>query len=175
MAHMTGEGAADLYARYEFHLNLQDVGQAARRSVQAAASTVRLVSSKQGGLSKAELNNARAALDGAYRGVDAACRKAQTILLPALPGVPEGVPLSGALLREPLIHPMPRGNKVDREWVNALGKQASEIDRHSRRLYFKSMGAILLRQEAIARRYRSEVLGTPPDLPGDDPSSAPGT
>ena len=65
-----------------------------------------------------------------------------------------GMPLSEYLWQEPLLGPM-TGKSIDGNWASALMKQISQMEERCRRLYFKSMGAILQRQEIIAQNYRS--------------------
>jgi hypothetical protein len=48
--------------------------------------------------------------------------------------------------------------------------QVSQIEERSRRLYFKSMGAILTKQEIMAEQYRTRILAAP-SVPESDSGS----
>ena len=77
--------------------------------------------------------------------------------LPALQNMAEGAALSACLLDEVLVGPQPGPeDRIDGGWAAALAKQVSQIEERSRRLYFKSMGAILARQEKIAAAWREK-------------------
>jgi Zn-dependent protease with chaperone function len=162
MGQILRDGDDDLYLRYQFHLNLQDILRAARQEEYRLANVFRFLSTKESALSKAEFGQVVATLKEARRNIGAAYGKTRTIALPALQNMQAGLPLSDYLLQEPLIDPLPDGlSKIDGNWAGMLGRQISQIEDRCRRLYYKSMGAILMRQEAIAKNYQARLLEAP--------------
>ena len=153
MAQITGEGDEDLYSRYHFHLQLQQILRTAMREEGRLVGVYRFLSSKEGSLSKSEFAEVLAAVKESYKAISTALYEARSISLPALQNIQPGIPLSDFLLQEPLVQPMQDETKIDGPWFAALGRQTSQIEEHCRRLYFKSMGAILARQEAISENY----------------------
>lgn len=158
MGQILNDGDRDLYQRYEFHLHLQDILRTVTQEQIRLMFMFHFLSTRESALSKSEFEQAHAALNEAHHNIDTAYNKTHSIALPALQNMQPGLPLSGCLLQEPLIHSLPPGSKIDASWVAALGSQISQIEERCRRLYFKSMGAILARQEAIARNYQARAL-----------------
>lgn len=156
MAQILSDGTSDndLYQRYYFHLNLQDILKTARRQELQMIGLFRFLSSKENGLSASEFNGALAALEEVRQEINKAYQTSCALALPALQNMQTGMPLSEYLWQEPLLGPM-TGKSIDGNWARALMKQISQMEERCRRLYFKSMGAILQRQEIIAQNYRS--------------------
>ncbi|HLK58817.1 MAG TPA: M48 family metallopeptidase [Chthonomonadaceae bacterium] len=161
MAQIVGDGDYDLYLRYQFHLNLQDILRVAGQEENRLANVFHFLSSKESGLSEGEFGQVFAALKEAHSNISKAYNKTRSIPLPSLQNMQPGMPLSDFLLQEPLVAPILDGSRIDGRWMSALGKQISQIEGHCRRLYFKSMGAILTRQEAIALNYRAHREPSP--------------
>lgn len=154
MAQIVQEGDYDLYARYYFQLNLQDILKTAYAEEARLAATYQFVSSKEA-LSKDEFQQVVTALNVAHRSISVAYEKARAVALPALQNMQEGIALSEILLPLGLLPPHQEGqSELNQQWANTLVEQILEIKEKGSRLYFKSMGAILSRQEAIARKYR---------------------
>jgi Zn-dependent protease with chaperone function len=152
------EGDSELYNRYYFHLHLQDTLKVARQEELRLMGLFAYLRDKGSTLSTADFEQCKAALQEAQRNINTTYEKTRTLLLPALQNMKAGEPLSEYLLQEALIHPMPYTDKgIDGQWVSNLGRQVSQIEERSRRLYFKSMGAILTRQEALAAHYREWI------------------
>ena len=80
---------------------------------------------------------------------------ANTLPLQAFQNMTPGVILSAHLLDEPLVLPLMADTKtIHPEWAGKLSAQIFQIEEQGRRLYFKSMGAILTRQTSIAKGVR---------------------
>ncbi len=157
IAQLLGAGDKEFYERYYFHLNLQDRLKAARTAELGLIGVFRFLQSKQGNLSKSEFAEAVAGLTEIHRTFCMDFQKSYSLPLPALQNMQAGMPLSTYLLQEPLLAPMPlSSSSIDGEWAQAFMKQVSQVEERCRRLYFKSMGAILLQQEALAQSYRSK-------------------
>ncbi len=164
MAQIVGAGDRVLFDRYYFHLQLQDRLKAARQEEARLAGVFQFLSSKEDGLEKKEFAQALASLQEAQRSVSLEFDRAKALPMPPLQNVQPGLPLSAYLLEEPLVAPLPPDVKsIDGKWAGALMQQVSQIEERCRRLYFKSMGAILGQQEAIAQRYRSQQADAPPN------------
>jgi Zn-dependent protease with chaperone function len=157
MARAVGEDEQDLLLRYEFQLKLQGILRTAMIEEGRLGNIYRYLSGKTSSLSQGEFNEVLAGMKDAYKNVDTAYRAAQSVKLPALNNIEAGELLSDFLLGEPMVGPMPDEKKIDGIWLGALGRQVSQMETRSRRLYFKSMGAILTRQEAIAEKYNCSV------------------
>ena len=155
LGQIINDGDQDLYGRYDFHLRLQDMLRAARQEEYRLAALFQFLSTKEGSLSKSDFEQVRSALAESHRNIQTAYEQTRSAVLPALQNMQTGQLLSDYLLDEPLISPLPPGDKIDGNWASALGRQISQIEDRCRRLYFKSMGAILTRQEAIAQNYRA--------------------
>lgn len=161
MGQIVNDGDKDLYARYEFHLGLQDMLRSALQEQYRLAGLFQFLSAKEGNLSKTEFEQVRTALAEAHGNLCAAYGKTRSIALPVLQNIQPGQPLSAYLLEEPMLDPMQDLSRIDGNWLSALGRQIAQIEERCRHLYFKSMGAILKRQEAIAENYRARVLQAP--------------
>jgi hypothetical protein len=161
-AREVGEDEQDLYARYNFHVSLQDMLRTAMSEEGRLASIYRYLSGKTSTLSDGEFKEILAGVKESYKNVEAAFGKTRSLTLPALQNIEEGGLLSSFLLEEPLVGPLHDEKRIDGTWMGTLGRQVSQMETRCRRLYFKSMGAILTRQEGIAARYREaegEILG----------------
>ncbi|MCX6377936.1 MAG: M48 family metallopeptidase, partial [Armatimonadetes bacterium] len=154
IAQIVQEGDYDLYVRYYFQLNLQEILKTAYAEEARLAATYQFVSSKEA-LSKDEFQQVVTALNVAHNSIAVAYEKARAVALPALQNMQEGIALSEILLPLGLLPPHQEGqSELNQQWANTLVEQILEIKEKGSRLYFKSMGAILSRQEAIARKYR---------------------
>ena len=158
IAQLLGTGDKELYERYYFHLNLQDRLKAARIAEIGLFGVFAFLQSKQGNLSKSEFAEAISSLTEVHRTFCMDFQKSYLLPLPPLQNMPPGMPLSSYLLQEPLILPMPASDKsINGDWAQGFMKQVSQAEERCRRLYFKSMGAILLQQESLAQNYRSKA------------------
>jgi hypothetical protein len=120
------------------------------------------VSTKNDGLKEKEFAQVSNTLSECYALIQDSMKKSGAILLPALQNVEPGVPLGNLLLLEPLVGPAKQGDKIEPEWISKFAGQAYEINNRSNRIFFKSLGAILAHQEAIAQKYRLAGFEVPP-------------
>lgn len=168
VAQLQHEGDEDLYQRYYFQLNLQDVLQVAVEERFRLRNLFRFLATKESSLSQEQFRQVLGTLIKSHQAIAAAYGKTRTFPLPRLQNMQEGQALSDFLLPEMFIPPLPSNvSSIDSNWVSSYGKQLSQIEERCRRLYFKSMGAILARQEAIAGTYRSRESEVEPTLHGD--------
>ena len=151
MAQVTGTGDRELYERYYFHLHLQDLLVTARQEQVRMILLYQALAAKSDGLNKGEFAGVIGTLAEAHANIAEALHLHGSAPLPVLQNMHPGMPLGAALLDEPLLPPLPEPVKrIDRAWSTMLMKQVSQIEERARRLYFKSMGAILAKQETIA-------------------------
>jgi Zn-dependent protease with chaperone function len=158
MAQIADANPEDLLQRYRFQIHVQKVETVMHQEEGRLLNIFRFLASKEGNLGKKDFQIIRAGLDTAYNNIRSALMDAQGVRLLGLQNVDQGTPLNEALLPEPLVGPLQSDTGISGEWVAALGRQTSEMEERCRRLYFKSIGAILQRQEAIAEKYRTEVV-----------------
>jgi Zn-dependent protease with chaperone function len=155
MAQIVGDGDRDLFERYYFHLHLQETLKTARLEEIRLISLFQFVASKHEGLSKKEFAETQSMLSEAHGNILSALRDYGSVPLPTLQNMTAGVSLASCLLEQPLVTALPAGQeRIDGNWVSTFMKQVSQIEERARRLYFKSMGAILARQEVIAATWR---------------------
>ena len=155
MAQLVGAGDQDLYLRYYFHLKLQETLKKPRLLEMNLVTVFQYLTNNQGEISAEDYVEVVKRLNEIYRGASQAITQANSIGLPALQNLTEGVSLGAYLLPEPLIPPLyENGKSIDVQWMMALGSQLSEINGRCNRLFFKSMGSILSKQEAITKSWQ---------------------
>jgi Zn-dependent protease with chaperone function len=159
MAQIVGDGDRDLFERYYFHLHLQEMLKSARQEELRLVALFQFVASKHDGLSKKEFAETQTVLSDAHGNILNALRDYGSVPLPALQNMTTGASLASCLLEQSLVAALPGGQeRIDGNWVSGFMKQVSQIEERARRLYFKSMGAILARQEVIAAAWRERQL-----------------
>ena len=150
---------SELQSRYEFHVALQPILITARQEENRLRNIYLYLSSKESSLSSEDFKHIKAGLIEAHSNVAAAIKDAGGIMLPALENIKEGAPLRDFILQEPLVAPLGDESKIDGAWFSSMGRQTSTIEDRCSRLYNKSMGAILKRQEAIASHFKEQYGG----------------
>lgn len=80
-----------------------------------------------------------------------AVRGADSVAMPALTNVEKGVKLSSYIVSEEFAEPMFDETRLDAELLHTLGRRNMEM--LTRKLYYKSMGALLSCQESIWEQY----------------------
>ena len=106
-------------------------------------------------------------LSGGRKGLAEALGRARTMPLPPLHNMRAGAPLSDFLLEEPLVNDPDSFGGISADWINAFMRQLSQVEGRTKRLHFKSLGALLARQEAIAEAWTHAPIPVPvvPPLP----------
>lgn len=160
MAILAGEDSLDLINRYRFQYELQTLLKRVRNALQSATERLSAASEKRDGLSQEDWNSTHLLLLDGREALRKTMERAYELPLPALENLQAGSRLSEFLLNEPLVS---AGGLYEKgEWVDRFMRQISEVEARLRRLHFKSIGAILARQEAIADAWQSAARLQPP-------------
>ena len=166
MAQMIGSGDRELYDRYYFQLHVQGVVTAAGIEEMGIARLFAFLAQKGEGLTRGEFQQVVAAVNSAHERILAALQLHGSAPLPVLRNMQAGAPLGACMLDEPLVPAMgDRKSSLDRQFMTAFTMQVRQMSMRSRRLYFKSMGAILAKQEAISDAWRAVYAAGEPGSP----------
>jgi hypothetical protein len=159
--HINQEVAEELYRRYDFHLELQNIWfelQKQNRPVQAA---ITFLNSQQSGQMQShhfqELLNI---FRDAHKTMRSMLKSSQELTLPALKNLPVGQPLRPFLLEKSLVDGLSKHEqRISERWIMRLLDQFNEMKAKVDRIHFKSLAGILALQEKIgnecARRWAS--------------------
>lgn len=159
MAQLVGSGDDDLFQRYYFHLNLQDIFESVYLEEARLIMLFQMLSTKESRLSSDDFEGVVRNLRQAHQNIALALNRAHALAMPPLQNMRAGIPVSDYLLQEPFVPPLPpEVSSLDGKWPGALMKQIGSMKSRCRRLYFKSMGAILSRQETIFESYQGKPL-----------------
>jgi hypothetical protein len=151
MAQMLGDCDLTLYQRYYFHLALQRLLQRCQSANEKLAELFEFIAKKDGELNKQQFEEVISALADIHSGIRSGLEQVRALLVPPLQNINDGQRLRDYLLDAEFIPMLPEKTKtIDGDWTAALFAQCSGIEEKARRLYFKSMGAILIQQESIA-------------------------
>ena len=120
---------------------------------------------KQEGLKEGEMNEVRHLMGKAREGLVGALNHARAMPLPPLQNMEAGAPLAEFLLSEAVaVEPLTYG-AISGEWVGKLMGQLSQVHERAKRIHFKSLGALLARQEAIAESWMNAPIPSPDAAP----------
>ena len=153
----------DLYRRYQFQLDLRALLDVTIAVDSKLSAIYRYVAGKKGNLSKGEHIAASQALRGAYSTMSFAVRRADAVAMPALTNVEKGVKLSSYIVSEEFAEPMFNETHFDMELLHILSRRNMQIQTRCRRLYYKSMGALLSCQESIWEQFTHLTAGQAKD------------
>lgn len=143
--------AEELYKRYDFHLELQNIWfelQKQNRPVQAAINF--LNSQASGQLQSHHFQELLQIFRDTHKAMKSMLRTADDMTLPALKNLPAGQPLKPFLLEKNLIDGLSKyEQRITDKWINRLLNQFNEMKAKVDRIHFKSLAGVLALQERI--------------------------
>ncbi len=159
--HINQEVAEELYRRYDFHLELQNIWfelQKQNRPIQAA---IAFLNSQTGGqLQSHHFQELLTIFRDTHKTMRGMLKSAKDMTLPALKNLPVGQPLRPFLLDRDLVDGLSKHEqRLSERWIVHLIDQFNEMKAKVDRIHFKSLAGILALQEKIgnecARRWAS--------------------
>jgi Zn-dependent protease with chaperone function len=159
--HINQEVAEELYRRYDFHLELQNIWyelQKQNRPIQAALAF--LNSQTSGQLQSHHFQELLNIFRDTHKTMRGMLKTSQDMVLPALKNLPVGQALRPFLLEKNLVDGLSKHEqRLTDKWINRLLAQFNEMKSKVDRIHFKSLAGILALQEKIgnecARRWAS--------------------
>ena len=161
MSRETGAGTSDLVARYRFQLHLQQILSGMNVQLSNMSACLSYAEEKREGLKEGEMNEIRHLMGKAREALVDAMNHARTMPVPPLQNMEAGAPLSEFLLTEAIAVEPITYRAISGEWVGKLMGQLSQVHDRAKRLHFKSLGALLGRQEAIAEAWMNAPIPSP--------------
>nr|MDQ2731296.1 hypothetical protein [Armatimonadota bacterium] len=159
MAVQNGAGDdRELWSRYGFHGAVQDILRTMNVQRSTLDNLFAYLKKKEGQLQKGDMQQIIVTLREARAAVQESLGSAYNLGLPPLSNMPTGQPLGPYLLKDPVVADLPPNSQsINGEWINSLMQQIIHIQEKSRRIHFKSLGAILGLQEKIAGQWRGRM------------------
>lgn len=149
--HINQEVAEELFRRYDFHLELQNIWyelQKQNRPVQAAIAF--LNSQQSGQLQSHHFQELLNIFRDTHKAMKRMLKQADDMTLPALKNLPAGQALKPFLLEKNLIEGLSKyEQRITDRWINRLLDQFNEMKSKVDRIHFKSLAGILALQERI--------------------------
>jgi Zn-dependent protease with chaperone function len=149
--HINQEVAEELYRRYEFHLELQNIWfelQKQNPPVQAAIAFLNSAESTQ--LQSHHFTELLDIFRGAHKTMKKMLKTSEDMTLPALKNLPAGQALRPFLLEKSLVDGLSKYEQtITNRWINNLLNQFGEFKVKVDRIHFKSLAGILMLQERI--------------------------
>ena len=149
--HINQEVAEELYRRYDFHLELQNIWfelTRQNRPVQAAIAFLNSADSAQ--LQSHHFQELLAIFRDAHKAMKSMLRNAEDLTLPGLKNLPVGQPLRPFLLNKSLVDGLSKyEQRISERWIVKLIDQFNEMKAKVDRVHFKSLAGILALQERI--------------------------
>ncbi|MSQ97214.1 MAG: hypothetical protein EXR98_22045 [Gemmataceae bacterium] len=149
--HINQEVAEELYRRYDFHIELQNIWlelQKQNPSIQAAIAFLNSQDSSQ-----IQSHHFKELLDifrTAHKMMKGMLKGSKDMVLPALKNLPVGQTLRPFLLEKDLIDGLSKYEQtITNKWINRLLDQYHEMKGKADRIHFKSLAGILALQEKI--------------------------
>jgi Zn-dependent protease with chaperone function len=159
--HINQEVAEELYRRYDFHLELQNIWyelQKQNRHVQVAIAFWN--SHTSGSLGNGDGRELLTIFRDAHKTMKGMLRTAEDLTLPALKNLPVGQALRPFLLEKSLVEGLSKHERrISGRWIVQLIAQYKEMRAKVDRVHYKSLAGVLVLQEKIgnecARRWAS--------------------
>jgi Zn-dependent protease with chaperone function len=149
--HINQEVAEELYKRYDFHLELQNIWYQLMKQNEPVKSAIAFLQSQK--TTQIQQHHFRDLLDifrDSHKTMKKMLRTAEDLTLPALKNLPAGQSLKPFLLDRPLLEGLSKyDNTITSRWIDKLLKQFAEMKEKVDRIRFKSMAGILALQEKI--------------------------
>jgi Zn-dependent protease with chaperone function len=169
--HINQEVAEELYRRYDFHLELQNIWHELQKQNRPVQAAIAFLNSQQSG--QLQSHHFKELLDifrDAHKTMRGMLKTSLDLTLPALKNLPVGQPLRPFLLEKSLVDGLSKHEqKISERWIIRLIDQFNEMKAKVDRIHFKSLAGILALQEKIGnectRRWAS--------LPSVKPVGAP--
>jgi Zn-dependent protease with chaperone function len=167
-----GKIAAELLARYQFHVAAQQLlGDLLDHNARLEA--VLGQTQGEGALPYSVFQVVRATLLRAHDALARALARAEKLPVPVLRHVRAGRPLAHFLLEKRLLKGLrPYAQRLTGKWIGKFMRQFTEVVAKLRRIHYKSLGGILALQEEIGSRWRSERYLLPEAAAAEPPPPA---
>jgi Zn-dependent protease with chaperone function len=149
--HINQEVAEELYRRYDFHLELQNIWyelQKQNRPVQAAIAF--LNSQQSGQLQSHHFQELLEIFRDTHKAMKRMLKTAEDMTLPALKNLPVGQALRPFLLEKSLVDGLSKyEQRISERWIMRMLDQFNEMKAKVDRIHFKSLAGVLALQEKI--------------------------
>jgi Zn-dependent protease with chaperone function len=164
----------ELFKRYDFHLTCQDLLRKLNVERNHMEATLNFLSGRKE-LQQNEFRSALKACRDAQKSLKKTLGTADDLPMPDLANMKKGKPLGHFLLDKKLVHSLDSDEDTLRgEWISKLMNQIGEVQEKLRRIHFKSLGAMLLLQDRIHRKWRDYLASLPAVLAAtEEPARAP--
>jgi Zn-dependent protease with chaperone function len=153
MAGQLGDGShEELWWRYQFHLEAQEIAKVANAEMARCEYLLNYANSQE--RLGDEFEEFVRMFRDSRQTFENALAKAHSLKLPALRNMEAGTPLISYVRPGPPVPPLIADDKgLSGEWLMNYMRQLSEVQERSRRVHFKSLGALLALQERITARW----------------------
>lgn len=149
--HINQAVAEELYKRYDFHLELQNIWYELQKQnppIQAAINFLNSQESSQ--LQSHHFQELLEIFREAHKTMKKMLKTTEEMILPALKNLPAGLALRPFLLEKNLIDGLSKYEQsINNRWINKLLDQYHEMKAKVDRIHFKSLAGILALQERI--------------------------
>jgi hypothetical protein len=153
--HINQEVAEELYRRYDFHLELQNIWyelQKQNRPIQNAIGFLNSLASNSNStpLHQRDFEELLSIFRDTHKAMKKMLRNAEDMTLPGLKNLPAGQPVRPFLLEKSLIDGLSKyEQRISERWIVKLLNQFTEMKAKVDRIHFKSLAGILALQERI--------------------------
>jgi Zn-dependent protease with chaperone function len=161
------EVAEDLFKRYRFHMELQNVWWDLTNSDGAIDEALYILRSAQAGsLPADQFREALGLFRDAYKLLKESLKVTEELILPPLKNLQAGQPVRDFLLEKKLVEGLSKyDNSISGKWLDKFFRQLEEVKKKINRIHFKSLGGILALQEKTAAECQRRWSGVPAGLP----------
>src|SRR5262249_16192091 len=139
--HINQEVAEELYRRYDFHLELQNIRHELQKQNRPVQAAIAFLNSQQSG--QLQSHHFKELLDifrDAHKRMGGMVKTALDLTLPALTNLPVGQPLRPFLLEKSLVDGLSKHEqKISERWIIRLIDQFNEMKSKVDRIHFKSL------------------------------------
>lgn len=150
-----------LLDRYRFHLGLQGLLRPLLGEQAQVNAALAYVSNKSTELAPEEFQEMAHILGNARDALEYGQREAERLLMPEMKHMQAGQSLGRFLFARPLVHPINQ-TSIEGQWIGKLLEQLGEVIDRAKRIHFKSLGGILLLQEAIHTEWAARMASGRP-------------
>jgi Zn-dependent protease with chaperone function len=149
--HISQEVAEELYRRYDFHLELQNIWFELQKQNSPIESAIAFLNSPaSNNISPFQFEELLTIFRDTHKTMRGMLKTAKDMTLPALKNLPVGQALRPFLLERDLVESLSRHERrLSIDWINALLYQFREMKAKVDRIHYKSLAGILALQERI--------------------------
>jgi len=148
--HINQEVAEELYRRYAFHMELQNIWYELTKQNDPIQSAIAFLDTVQGPIQSHHFRELLTIFRDAHKAMKKSLTASKGMTLPALKNMPVGQELRPFLLEKNLLEGLSKyDNTITQRWVNKLLDQFREMREKVDRVHFKSLAGILGLQEKI--------------------------